>query len=200
MSSTASPIAAAKQLHRLAEVAVRTGLFLPATAGSITVRCPLPAHGHADRILSMRLYLDDDRYYCFGCGAKGDVVQWVRDAEGLDVAAAIRAPRRAGASRTPGREQSPTSGGPAAQEALFKHRSPGPGARPPRVHPSRHDRSVDLLHPATAARRRRRLPRLSRHRRQRGRSPQPLDRVGHTPAAPGRTERSPASNGFPSLT
>jgi DNA primase len=37
----------------------------------------------------MRLYLDDDRYYCFGCAAKGDVIQWVRDAEGLGVTDAI---------------------------------------------------------------------------------------------------------------
>jgi DNA primase len=37
----------------------------------------------------MRLYLGDDRYYCFGCGAKGDIVQWVRDAEGVGVAQAI---------------------------------------------------------------------------------------------------------------
>jgi DNA primase len=39
----------------------------------------------------MRLYLDDDRYYCFGCGARGDVVQWARDTEGLSVAGAISA-------------------------------------------------------------------------------------------------------------
>jgi DNA primase len=39
----------------------------------------------------MRLFLDDDRCYCFGCGARGDVVQWARDAEGLSVAGAIAA-------------------------------------------------------------------------------------------------------------
>jgi DNA primase len=38
----------------------------------------------------MRLYLDDDRYYCFGCGSKGDVIQWVQDAEGLNVTAALK--------------------------------------------------------------------------------------------------------------
>ena len=38
----------------------------------------------------MRLYLDDDRYYCFGCSAKGDVIQWARETEGVGVGAAIR--------------------------------------------------------------------------------------------------------------
>ena len=85
-----SPIEAARERHRLADVARRTAIFLPTTAGTVTVRCPIPAHGHPDRTPSMRLYLDDDRYYCFGCGAKGDVIQWVRDTEGLGVTDALR--------------------------------------------------------------------------------------------------------------
>jgi DNA primase len=84
-----SPIEAARERHRLADVARRTAIFLPTTAGTVTVRCPIPAHGHPDRTPSMRLYLDDDRYYCFGCGAKGDVIQWVRDTEGLGVTEAV---------------------------------------------------------------------------------------------------------------
>jgi DNA primase len=84
-----SPIATAVERHSLAEVARRTGIALNATTGTVTVRCPLPSHGHPDRTPSMRLYLDDGHYYCFGCGAKGDVVQWVRDAEVLSVAEAI---------------------------------------------------------------------------------------------------------------
>ncbi len=84
-----SPIAATVERHRLVEVAQRTGIALKTTTGTVTVRCPMPSHGHADRTPSMRLYLGDDRYYCFGCGAKGDIVQWVRDAEGVGVAQAI---------------------------------------------------------------------------------------------------------------
>ncbi|MGH9065065.1 MAG: toprim domain-containing protein [Acidimicrobiales bacterium] len=68
--------------HNLAEVARRTSIPLSAETGTVTVRCPLP---------SMRLYLDDNRYHCFGCGAKGDVIQWVRDAGGLGGAQAVRA-------------------------------------------------------------------------------------------------------------
>jgi DNA primase len=86
---TRSPIAATVERHPLAEVAQRTGIALNASAGTVTVRCPLPSHGHPDRTPSMRLYLDDGHYYCFGCGARGDVVQWVRDAEALSVAEAI---------------------------------------------------------------------------------------------------------------
>jgi DNA primase len=84
-----SPIAATVERHRLVDVAQRTGIALSTTTGTVTVRCPMPSHGHADRTPSMRLYLGDDRYYCFGCGAKGDIVQWVRDAEGVGVAQAI---------------------------------------------------------------------------------------------------------------
>jgi DNA primase len=86
-----SPIEAALRRHRLAEVARRTGITLPTDTGSVTVRCPLPSHRHPDRTPSLRLYLDDDRYYCFGCAAKGDVIQWARDTEGIGVAAAIQA-------------------------------------------------------------------------------------------------------------
>jgi DNA primase len=85
-----SPIAAAVERHHLVDVVQRTGIALNSTTRTVTVRCPMPSHGHADRTPSMRLYLDDDRYYCFGCGARGDIVQWVRDAEDLSVAEAIR--------------------------------------------------------------------------------------------------------------
>jgi DNA primase len=86
---TRSPIAAAVERHRLVDVVQRTGIALRVTTGTVTVRCPLPRHGHLDRTPSMRLYLDDGRYYCFGCDARGDVVQWVRDAEAVGVAEAI---------------------------------------------------------------------------------------------------------------
>jgi len=86
-----SPIHSALRRHRLAEVARRTGIPLLTDTGSVTVRCPLPSHGHPDRTPSLRLYLGDDRYYCFGCAAKGDVIQWARDTEGVGVHDALRA-------------------------------------------------------------------------------------------------------------
>jgi len=84
-----TPITAAKQRHRLADIAARTGIPLTAAAGTVTVACPMPAHGHPDRTPSMRLYLDDDRYYCFGCHTHGDVIQWVQDAHQTTITDAI---------------------------------------------------------------------------------------------------------------
>jgi len=84
-----SPIRAACERHPLAEVATRTGIHLAASSDHVNVACPFPSHQHPDRTPSLRLHLDTGRYHCFGCAAHGDVVQWVRDAEGLDVRAAI---------------------------------------------------------------------------------------------------------------
>ncbi|MHB1740500.1 MAG: CHC2 zinc finger domain-containing protein [Actinomycetes bacterium] len=84
-----SPIAAARARHSLAEVAARTGVDPYRASGSISVRCPLPSHRHPDRTPSLRLHLGDGLFFCFGCGAKGDVVEWVRQAEGVDWREAI---------------------------------------------------------------------------------------------------------------
>lgn len=88
--SRSSPIEAALRRHRLADVARRTGITLAADTGTVTVRCPLPSHGHPDRTPSLRLYLDDDRYYCFGCNARGDIIQWAQDAADISVTDALR--------------------------------------------------------------------------------------------------------------
>jgi DNA primase len=188
-----SPIAAVKQHHRLADIAGRTGLYLPATAGTLTVRCPMPAHGHPDRTPSMRLYLDDDRYYCFGCGSKGDVIQWVQDAEGLDVAGALRTidERRRIANAWAG--QTPTHG---------HHRAPGPteGPDPGRTAPAR-VRAVlaaawDLatsspLHHAGAVYVNRRGIHVDVLEAFTGRA-----EVGHTPARPDGMVRALQADGF----
>ena len=87
-----SPIEAAKSRHRLADVARRTGIHVPAEHGNWTVRCPMPAHGHPERTPSMRLYLDQGLWACFGCSPvkpngkprAADVVDWVRATQRLD--------------------------------------------------------------------------------------------------------------------
>ncbi|WP_298347574.1 CHC2 zinc finger domain-containing protein [Ferrimicrobium sp.] len=61
--------------HSLAEVVARTGLFVPAGVTDYRVCCPMPDHD--DRNPSMMLHLRTDRFHCFGCGAHGDVIQWV---------------------------------------------------------------------------------------------------------------------------
>ena len=82
-------IAAARRRHTLADVAGRTGIDLPRPHGSVTVRCPFPAHGHLDRHPSLRLHLDDGIFVCFGCGTTGDVVQWAAATEHVDWRRAI---------------------------------------------------------------------------------------------------------------
>jgi DNA primase len=84
MTTRLSPIQAARRRHPLAQVAVRTGIWLPTTTGTVTVRCPMPAHGHPDRTPSLRLYLDDDTWYCFACSTHGgDVIDWVEQTEAV---------------------------------------------------------------------------------------------------------------------
>jgi DNA primase len=48
-------------------------------------RCPF----HEERTPSFSVNAADKLFYCFGCGAKGDLITFVRDTEQLDFAAAI---------------------------------------------------------------------------------------------------------------
>src|SRR5256885_9212744 len=48
-------------------------------------RCPF----HEDRSPSFSVNAVDKLYYCFGCGAKGDVITFVRESEQLDFTGAI---------------------------------------------------------------------------------------------------------------
>ena len=48
--------------------------------------CPF----HEDRVPSFRVYLNTNRYYCFGCGAKGDVIELVQRLEGVSFRQALQ--------------------------------------------------------------------------------------------------------------
>jgi DNA primase len=48
-------------------------------------RCPF----HEERTPSFSVNAVDKLYYCFGCGAKGDLITFVRDTEGLDFTGSI---------------------------------------------------------------------------------------------------------------
>lgn len=50
-----------------------------------TGRCPF----HEERTPSFSVNAVDKLYYCFGCGAKGDLITFVRETEGLDFVGAI---------------------------------------------------------------------------------------------------------------
>jgi DNA primase len=53
--------------------------------GRYTGRCPF----HQERTPSFSVNATDKLYYCFGCGAKGDLITFVRETEQLDFAEAI---------------------------------------------------------------------------------------------------------------
>ena len=55
------------------------------TGARYTGRCPF----HEERTPSFSVNAVDKLYYCFGCGAKGDAITFVRDTENLDFAGAI---------------------------------------------------------------------------------------------------------------
>ena len=77
------------------------------------MRCPLPSHGHPDHSPSLRLFLDEGIFFCFGCGSRGDVVEWVcrLDSLGWREAIAVLDSARPLANAWSGADAAPTSGG-----------------------------------------------------------------------------------------
>ncbi len=73
--------------HPLADVARRAGLDVPTSSGDYKVCCPMPDHD--DPRPSMVLHLRTDRFHCFGCGAHGDVIEWVRSIYRVSVSEAV---------------------------------------------------------------------------------------------------------------
>jgi len=67
----------------VAVVSARTQLRK--VGGRYTGRCPF----HEERTPSFSVNATDKLYYCFGCGAKGDLITFVRETEQLDFAGAI---------------------------------------------------------------------------------------------------------------
>jgi len=67
----------------VAVVSARTQLRK--TGGRYMGRCPF----HDERTPSFSVNAVDKLYYCFGCGAKGDLITFVRETEQLDFAGAI---------------------------------------------------------------------------------------------------------------
>jgi hypothetical protein len=48
--------------------------------------CPF----HEERTPSFHIYLDDNRYFCFGCGKWGDAITYVMETEKVDFLTAVR--------------------------------------------------------------------------------------------------------------
>ena len=79
-------LAALKQRHPLAEVVTAAGVQLRGRGRVRQGRCPF----HDETAGSFTVYGDSARFHCFGCGASGDVLDFVQRTEGLALPQAIR--------------------------------------------------------------------------------------------------------------
>lgn len=81
---TIEQIRAIRDQQSIVELLGRYGVTPPPRwngASDFMVNCPCP--NHDDRKPSCMIHPQTDRYYCFGCGAHGDVLQLVQDVEGI---------------------------------------------------------------------------------------------------------------------
>jgi len=79
-------IAALKERHPLGDVVEGSGVRLRGRGRVRQGVCPF----HEEAEGSFTVYADSQRWYCFGCGEGGDVLDFVRRAEGLSLPEAIR--------------------------------------------------------------------------------------------------------------
>ncbi len=84
--ATPVDLAALKRRHLLAEVVERAGIELRGRGRVRQGVCPF----HEEREGSFTVYGDTERWYCFGCGEGGDVLDFIQRAEGLSLPEAIR--------------------------------------------------------------------------------------------------------------
>ena len=79
-------LAALKQRHPLADVVLAAGVQLRGQGRVRQGLCPF----HDETAGSFTVYGDSARFHCFGCGASGDVLDFVQRTEGLTLPQAIR--------------------------------------------------------------------------------------------------------------
>ena len=71
--------------HPIADVAAASGLELRRTGGRLTAVCPF----HGDSRPSLVIYPASRSYYCFGCGAGGDVIDFMSRLHRVDFKEAV---------------------------------------------------------------------------------------------------------------
>ncbi len=96
-------LAALKQRHPLADVVTAAGVQLRGQGRVRQGRCPF----HDEREGSFTVYGDSARFHCFGCGASGDVLDFVQRTEGLTLPQAIRRLDGGAGPATPARGRPP---------------------------------------------------------------------------------------------
>ncbi len=80
-----SPVAKIKERLGIEEV-VSSYIKIERAGTNLKARCPF----HNEKTPSFFLSPDRGTYYCFGCGAKGDIFAFVEEFEGLDFKGALR--------------------------------------------------------------------------------------------------------------
>ncbi len=80
-----SPVQKIKERLSIEEV-VSSYLKLEKVGSSLKARCPF----HNEKTASFFISNDRGSYYCFGCGAKGDIFSFVEEFEGLDFKGALK--------------------------------------------------------------------------------------------------------------
>ena len=79
-------IAALKERHHLGDIVEAAGVRLRGRGRVRQGVCPF----HEEAEGSFTVYADSQRWYCFGCGEGGDVLDFLRRSEGLSLPEAIR--------------------------------------------------------------------------------------------------------------
>ena len=86
VSSTGQAIAELKARHPLGDAVEAAGVALRGKGRVRQGVCPF----HQEAEGSFTVYSDSEKFYCFGCGAGGDVLDFVQRMEGLTLLEAIR--------------------------------------------------------------------------------------------------------------
>ena len=97
-ATTSVDLAALKRRHLLADVVESAGVPLRGRGRVRQAICPF----HEEREGSFTVYGDTERWYCFGCGKGGDVLDFLQRLEGLSLSEAIRRLDAAPPTTTPG--------------------------------------------------------------------------------------------------
>lgn len=88
MSLTNNQIWQGKQNADIVSIIEAAGTELRSAGGDrLKGLCPF----HAEKTASFVVYRDEGRYHCYGCGAHGDVIDFVRQQRGLSFPEALRA-------------------------------------------------------------------------------------------------------------
>ena len=97
-------IRAVKDAARIEDEAGRYGAFRMVGDGRLLGRCVDPRH--EDRTPSMSIYVEEQRFRCFGCGERGDVIDLVMLAEGCELHEAMLTLAHRHGAELPGRPDS----------------------------------------------------------------------------------------------